>query len=152
MIAAKRDVAISCNRLADLEQAVGNFGAALNYGRRNIQACEDILQMEETVQGRQDLYVSYQRYGDILRDAGRWAEAKAYFEKGHAICEALYRQTNSIYTYADLSASYFRLSLVAPILQRITYYGQAMYIINKLCRDYPNVQIFRDYRQRFRIR
>lgn len=148
-ITAMRDIAMCYNRLADLDQMEGNGEAALRNGRRNIEVCEEILKESDTVQFRQDLYVSYQRFGDILYAFKKPAQAQLYYEKGHTLCKALYNETDSLDVYADLAASYYRLSKTAPKLQRTILHSKAMHMINKLCKEYPNVQKFRTYRQHF---
>lgn len=145
-----RYLSICCNRLADLAQVLNDIPAAIRYSERYLALCQEAVKRDDAVEIRREVYVSYQRYGDVLYAAGDHARAKPLYEQGHRLCEELCTQAPTPQIRSDLAVSYYRLSLTAPRLQAIKFRNKAISMGKTLCRQYPQVALFRQYLHIFR--
>lgn len=148
--ASMRDLAVCYNRLTELARAEGDKAAAIRHCEQYMAVCEAAAEQSDAVEVRREWYVSLQMYGEVLLDAKDHAGAKQYFERGHRLCEALAAEAPTPLIRSDLAASYYRISLTAPLLQRMRFRKKAIAMGEALCREYPHVALFRQLLQVFR--
>lgn len=89
-IQARRDLAVSYGRMAEVLRASGDVAGALENSRKSLDLCEQVSAQNPTDEkDRLELSTSYERVGDHLAPTGDTNGALAHFRKALAIREAL---------------------------------------------------------------
>ena len=75
-VEARRDRAVSLEKMGDIEKAEGNLSKAREYYTESLEIRRQIVEETHTVQARGYLAVSLERLGDIEKTAGNLFEAR----------------------------------------------------------------------------
>ena len=75
-------IADTCNNIAGVYQAQGDYAKALEYYQKNLAICEKVLGVEHPNTG-----TTYNNIASVYQAQGDYAKALEYFQKDLAICE-----------------------------------------------------------------
>lgn len=109
---ARRELAESCDKIADISELMGDLNGALDYYRRSLAIRESLLDADPTnPQLRHDLASSYDSIGDTLAKTGDAQAALDNIRKALAVRESLSAvDPNNIEARRELAISYHKMT------------------------------------------
>ena len=145
-VQARSDLSIGYERLGDIYKAEGNITKAKELYEKKLAISEQLANETGTVGARRDLSISYEKLGDIYKAEGNITKAKELYEKALAISEQLANETGTAQAWHDLAISYYKVAFISQGFERREYLQKALDILNALCAQCPEVEIYRQHR------
>jgi tetratricopeptide (TPR) repeat protein len=140
----QRDLAVSYNKIGDVEVAQGNLTGARESYRKSLAIRENLAAADPTSASLQrDLCVSYDRIGNLEIAQGDLTAARESYGKSLAICEKLAAtDPSSARLQRNLSISYNRIGMVEVAQGNLTgareSYSKFLAISEKLAAADPS--------------
>jgi tetratricopeptide (TPR) repeat protein len=141
---AKRDLAVSYERLGDVHLRLGATDKALEMHQKDLDLSVALAQADpNNVQAKRDLAVSYNKLGDVQLRLGATDEALEMYQKGLDVRVPLAKaDSNNAQAQRDLSVSYNKLGDVQLQLgatdKALEMYQKGLEVIVALAQADPN--------------